>query len=77
MNIALYFVILLAFVITFTLEVIRPASGATCNKRWQIYAGALSFVQIGTKDYTWIDCHDLKFVFIFELFLQIPRSFFS
>ena len=47
MNIALYFVILLAFVITFTLEVIRPASGATCNKRWQIYAGALSFVQIG------------------------------
>jgi sterol desaturase/sphingolipid hydroxylase (fatty acid hydroxylase superfamily) len=48
MNIALYFIVLLAFVITFTLEVIGPASGAECDKRWRIYAGLLSSFQIGS-----------------------------
>jgi len=46
--IALYFIVLAAFSAAFTLEVIAPASGAICDKRWQIYAGVLSVVQVGT-----------------------------
>jgi sterol desaturase/sphingolipid hydroxylase (fatty acid hydroxylase superfamily) len=46
MDIALYFIILVAFSVAFTLEVIAPASGAACNKRWQIYAGIISLIQI-------------------------------
>lgn len=30
------------FTLIFTREVIAPASGASCDKRWQIYAGALN-----------------------------------
>ncbi|MCP5144737.1 MAG: sterol desaturase family protein [Gammaproteobacteria bacterium] len=47
MTLLLYFVVLLAFSMTFTLEVIAPASGAECDKRWQIYAGTLSLAQVG------------------------------
>jgi sterol desaturase/sphingolipid hydroxylase (fatty acid hydroxylase superfamily) len=47
-GIALYFIVLMALAVAFTLEVIAPASGAVCDKRWQIYAAALSIVQIGT-----------------------------
>ena len=46
MTLALYVVILAAFSVTFTLEVVAPASGAHCDKRWQIYAGFLSAFQI-------------------------------
>lgn len=45
MDIALYFIILAVFCVVFTLEVIAPASGAECDKRWQIYAGCISLVQ--------------------------------
>ncbi len=48
MRIALYFIVLIAFTVTFTLEVIAPASGARCDKRWQLYAGSLSILQVGT-----------------------------
>lgn len=46
MNILLYFFVLAAFTVAFTLEVIGPASGAQCDKRWQIYAGFLNAVQL-------------------------------
>jgi len=46
MTFALYVVILAVFSVTFTMEVITPASGAQCDKRWQIYAGALSALQV-------------------------------
>lgn len=47
MSVALYFIVLAAFSVIFTLEVIAPASGANCDKRWQFYAGALSLAQVG------------------------------
>jgi len=37
-----YFVAFGLFVFLFTREVIEPASGASCDKRWRIYAGALN-----------------------------------
>jgi len=46
MGLAGYFVILIVFVVVFTFEVIAPASGNDCDKRWQIYAGAISAVQM-------------------------------
>lgn len=46
MTIALYFIVLAAFTVAFTLEVIGPASGASCDKRWRIYAGILNSVQV-------------------------------
>ena len=35
------------FAVIFTREVIAPASGAACDKRWQYLAGALSAVNLG------------------------------
>lgn len=42
-----YFVTLLVFVILFTFEVIAPASGNDCDRRWQIYASSISALQLG------------------------------
>lgn len=39
---AVYFITLAAFAVIFTREVIAPASGAGCDKRWRLYAGALN-----------------------------------
>ncbi|WP_341705861.1 sterol desaturase family protein [Halopseudomonas sp.] len=47
MTLISYFVILFAFCVVFSLEVIAPASGASCDKRWMRLAGALNMVQIG------------------------------
>ncbi|HVJ01538.1 MAG TPA: sterol desaturase family protein [Sphingomonas sp.] len=41
-----YFVTLAAFSILFTREVIAPASGAACDKRWRLYAGGLNAVNL-------------------------------
>lgn len=41
-----YFVIFIVFVVVFTFEVVAPASGNDCDKRWQIYAGAISALQM-------------------------------
>lgn len=38
----LYFGAFALFSIIFTREVIAPASGATCDKRWRLYAGGLN-----------------------------------
>lgn len=38
----LYFFAFGLFVILFTREVIAPATGASCDKRWRIFAGALN-----------------------------------
>lgn len=46
MELAGYFAILTAFVLVFTREVIAPASGNDCDKRWQLYAGAISLMQL-------------------------------
>ena len=42
MLLALYFVGLTAFTIIFTREVIAPASRASCDKRWRLFAGSLN-----------------------------------
>ncbi len=42
---AAYLLISIAFVVVFTVEVIAPASGNNCDKRWRIYAGAISAIQ--------------------------------
>jgi sterol desaturase/sphingolipid hydroxylase (fatty acid hydroxylase superfamily) len=47
MDLFLYLVTLLVFVAVFTREVIAPASGNACDKRWQIYAGFISVLQLG------------------------------
>lgn len=39
---AAYFMTFAVFSVIFTREVIAPASGSTCDKRWRIYAGALN-----------------------------------
>lgn len=41
-----YFVTLAVFALVFTREVILPASRATCDKRWRIYAGSLNAVNL-------------------------------
>lgn len=48
MIILAYFVILIAFVVIFTTEVICPASGASCDKRWQIYAGVVNIISVAS-----------------------------
>ncbi len=35
-----------AFSVIFTREVIAPASGASCDKRWRIYAGSLNAINL-------------------------------
>lgn len=63
--IAVYFLSLALFVILFTREVIAPASGAQCDKRWRIYAGTLNAVNIavavaaGIVFRDWIAVHSL------------------
>ncbi|WAC48332.1 sterol desaturase family protein [Asticcacaulis sp. SL142] len=42
--IVVYFITALTFTLIFTHEVIAPASGATCDKRWQLIAGGLNAV---------------------------------
>lgn len=41
-----YFVTLALFCVIFTREVIAPASGAKCDKRWRIYAGSLNSMNL-------------------------------
>lgn len=72
MTIALYFIVISAFTVAFTLEVIAPASGATCDKRWQFYAGALSVLQVGTTLVAGIVFEDL---FREHALFQLPPSF--
>ncbi|HEV7228380.1 sterol desaturase family protein [Brevundimonas sp.] len=42
MALLVYFVTFAAFVVVFTREVVAPASGASCDKRWRLYAGGLN-----------------------------------
>lgn len=62
---AAYFITFAVFSVIFTREVIAPASGASCDKRWRIYAGALNaanlvaVVAAGFLFETWIDGHSL------------------
>jgi len=46
MEIIIYGIVLIVFVAIFTFEVIAPASGNDCDKRWQIYAGGISAFQM-------------------------------
>ena len=56
-----YFATFAVFSVIFTREVIAPASMATCDKRWRIYAGALNagnlvvVMAAGLSFQTWID----------------------
>jgi sterol desaturase/sphingolipid hydroxylase (fatty acid hydroxylase superfamily) len=72
MSIAIYFIVLAAFSFVFTLEVVAPASGARCDKRWRIYAGALSTVQVGTTLGAGILFEDL---FSEAALFALPRSY--
>lgn len=42
MALLVYFITFAAFVVIFTKEVVAPASGASCDKRWRLYAGGLN-----------------------------------
>lgn len=46
LELSAYFAIIIVFVGVFTTEVIAPASGNDCDKRWQIYASAISAFQL-------------------------------
>lgn len=46
MELTIYGLVLIVFVGVFTIEVIAPASGNDCDKRWQIYAGGISAFQM-------------------------------
>lgn len=65
MAILLYFVVLFAFGMVFTTEVIAPASGASCDKRWFRLASLLNVVQIGftlaagVLFHEWFSAHSL------------------
>lgn len=60
-----YFATFAIFSVIFTREVIAPASGASCDKRWRIYAGGLNaanlivVVAAGLLFKGWIDGHSL------------------
>ncbi len=43
---AVYLLTMLAFTVVFTREVIAPASGASCDKRWRFHAGALNALNL-------------------------------
>ena len=65
MAILVYFITFAAFSIIFTREVIAPASGASCDKRWRIYAGSLNALNLavvvaaGYLFNGWIGSHSL------------------
>jgi len=60
-----YFLTFGLFVVLFTREVIAPASGATCDKRWRIFAGIINTMSLGAVVVagvlfsTWIDQNSL------------------
>lgn len=65
MLIAVYFVTLAVFTLIFTREVIAPASRASCDKRWRLYAGSLNLLNLvavvaaGFVFQTWIAGHSV------------------
>lgn len=65
MLLLVYFATFAMFTVIFTREVIAPASGASCDKRWRIYAGGLNaanlvvVVAAGLFFKGWIDGHSL------------------
>lgn len=67
MLLLVYFATFAIFSVIFTREVIAPASGASCDRRWRIYAGGLNaanlvvVVSAGFLFRSWIDgCSLLK-----------------
>ncbi len=65
MLILVYFATFVLFVVFFTREVIAPASQATCDKRWRIYAGLLNGLNLivvaaaGVLFAKWIAAHSI------------------
>ena len=65
MLLLVYFATFAIFSFIFTREVIAPASGASCDKRWRLYAGGLNVanlvvvVSAGFLFRGWIDGHSL------------------
>lgn len=65
MLLLVYFATFALFTVIFTREVIAPASGALCDKRWRLYAGALNaanlvvVVAAGFLFKGWIDGYSL------------------
>lgn len=65
MALLVYFATFALFSVIFTREVIAPASQATCDKRWRLYAGALNAVNLlaviaaGFLFGRWIESHSL------------------
>lgn len=46
MLLLLYFITFAVFTVIFTREVIAPASRASCDKRWRLYAGVLNLMNL-------------------------------
>lgn len=65
MLLVVYLAVIALFTVIFTREVIAPASGANCDKRWRIYAGSLNaanlvaVVAAGFLFKTWIADYSL------------------
>lgn len=65
MLLLVYFATFAIFSVIFTREVIAPASGASCDRRWRIYAGGLNaanlvvVVSAGFLFRSWIDGYSL------------------
>ena len=65
MALLVYFATFALFSVIFTREVIAPASQATCDRRWRLYAGSLNaanllaVVAAGFLFDRWIDSHSL------------------
>jgi sterol desaturase/sphingolipid hydroxylase (fatty acid hydroxylase superfamily) len=65
MALMVYFATFALFSVIFTREVIAPASQASCDKRWRLYAGSLNaanllaVVAAGFLFDRWIDSHSL------------------
>lgn len=63
-----YFAILALFVVLFTREVIAPASGASCDKRWRIFAGVVNGLNVAAVLFAgWLFADWIKANSIFAL----------
>jgi sterol desaturase/sphingolipid hydroxylase (fatty acid hydroxylase superfamily) len=69
----LYLIALIAFVAIFTREVIAPASGNDCDKRWQIYAGAISAFQMAVALFAgWLFQDWFQAAAFFQMPIEVP-----
>jgi sterol desaturase/sphingolipid hydroxylase (fatty acid hydroxylase superfamily) len=71
MELLLYPILLAAFTIIFTIEVIAPASKSSCNKRWLIIAGIMNIMQLISSLAVG---HFFKLIFFSYSLLSLPKN---